>query len=167
MNALWAIFDNMHQLWRALTWRRIIFLSKTMWNGNALQKVNGLILFSNDINWSKLIWSFSGSVTEMLLMRSLISNWTWSQSSPFRLIIFTSTSWPCNLLATACKNGHIAHPKYYLREHVPRVANVYYNQSLGIDWSTLDLHINSLFAKHPYFRRAGDFSSLGKYFFVY
>ncbi len=92
-----------HHIWQ--TCRRIMFLSKTIWKGKALQKVNGLILFSNDINWSKLIWSFSGSETEMLLTRSLISNWTWSQSSPLCLIMFTSTSCPCSLLATACNKA--------------------------------------------------------------
>lgn len=82
-----------------------MFLSNTRWKGNALQNVSGEILFSNDINWLILIWSMLPIPiwldTGFALTFSIISNCTWSQSSPLRLMIFTSTSCPCSLFATA------------------------------------------------------------------
>ena len=93
----------------SLTWQSFMLLSKHIWNGNALQNVNGDILFSNASDSTLLIDSTCAE-TETVLSRGLllsvptISNCMWSQScSPLCLIMFTSTFWSCSFSATACQ----------------------------------------------------------------
>lgn len=83
------------------TWVTIMSLLKNMWKGKALEKVRGLIRFSNDkVSKSVICVSINGFSD---LFFSVMINCTWSQPSAFVRSTSTSTSVLWSLLETACR----------------------------------------------------------------